>query len=129
MSCTQALSINSGEEKNVIKVTAFLTRKPGMSREQFSAYWRDKHAPLVQSLTSFRSLVRRYVQQHPAEGVPNRLPLAPYDGTAEIWFDDLSDVLKMIGDEHFLSVVAKDEENFLDRSRTAIFVSEETTII
>jgi uncharacterized protein (TIGR02118 family) len=121
--------MNSGEEKNVIKVTAFLTRKPGISREQFSAYWRDKHAPLVQSLTSFRSLVRRYVQQRPAEGVPNRLPLAPYDGTAEIWFDNLSDVLKMIGDEDFLSVVTKDEENFLDRSRTAIFVSEETTII
>jgi uncharacterized protein (TIGR02118 family) len=113
----------------VIKVTAFLTRKSGLSQEQFSAYWRDKHAPLVQSLALFKSLVRRYVQQRPAEGVPDQLPLAPYDGIAEIWFDNLSDVLQLIGNEPFLSVVTKDEENFLDRSRTAIFVSQETAII
>jgi uncharacterized protein (TIGR02118 family) len=113
----------------VIKVTAFLTRKPDLSQEQFSAYWREKHAPLMLSLVPFTSLVRRYVQQHPAEGVSNQLPLAPYDGIAELWFDKLSDVLKLIGNELFLSVVAKDEENFLDRPRTAIFISQETAII
>lgn len=106
----------------MIKVTALVIRKPDLSQEQFSAYWRDKHAPLVLSLTPFTSPVRRYVQQRPAEGVSNQLPLAPYDGIAEIWFDNLSDVLKLIGNELFLSVVAKDEETFLDRSRTAIFI-------
>jgi uncharacterized protein (TIGR02118 family) len=113
----------------LIKLTAFLTRKPGLNQEQFSAYWRDKHAPLVKSLAPFNSLVRRYVQQHPAEGVPTRLPLAPYDGIAEIWFDNLSDTFKLIGNEDFLSVVTKDEENFLDKSRREIFISQETTMI
>jgi uncharacterized protein (TIGR02118 family) len=112
----------------VIKVTAFLTRRPDLSQEQFSAYWRDKHAPLVLSLGPFTSLVRRYVQQRPVEGVPNQLPLVPYDGIAELWFDNLGDVLKLLGHELFLSVVAKDEEHFLDRSRTAIFISQETAI-
>jgi uncharacterized protein (TIGR02118 family) len=121
--------MNSGEEIIVIKLTAFLTRKPGLSQEQFSAYWRDKHAPLVQSLAPFKSLVRRYVQQRPAEGVPDRLPLAPYDGIAEIWFDNLSDAFALIGNEDFLSVVTKDEENFLDRSRREIFISQETAMI
>jgi uncharacterized protein (TIGR02118 family) len=123
------IRIKSGEEIIVIKVTAFLTRKPDLSQEQFSAYWRDTHAPLVLSLAPFTSLVRRYVQQRPAEGVSNQLPLAPYDGIAEIWCDNLSDVLNLIGNELFLSLVAKDEENFLDRSRTAIFMSHETAIV
>jgi len=113
----------------VIKLTAFLTRRPDLSQEEFSAYWRDKHAPLVQSLAPFKLLVRRYVQQRPAEGVPNRLPLAPYDGIAEIWFDNLSDVFELIGSEQFLSAVTKDEENFLDRSRREIFISHETALI
>jgi uncharacterized protein (TIGR02118 family) len=113
----------------VIKLTAFLTRKPGLSLEQFSAYWRDKHAPLVQSLAPFKSLVRRYVQLRPVEDVPNGLPLARYDGIAEIWFDNVSDVFELIGNEHFLSVVTKDEENFLDGSRREIFISQETAII
>jgi uncharacterized protein (TIGR02118 family) len=112
----------------MIKVSVSVARKPGLSREQFSAYWRDKHTPLVLSLASFKSLVRRYTQQRAVEGVPNQMPLAPYDGMAEVWFDNLSDVLKLLGNEHFLSVVAKDEENFLDRSRRAIFVSQENVI-
>jgi uncharacterized protein (TIGR02118 family) len=86
--------IDSGDEDFLIKVTAFLTRKPDLSQEQFSAYWREKHTPLVLSLAPFTSLVRRYVQQRPAEGVTNQLPLAPYDGIAELWFDNLGDVLK-----------------------------------
>jgi uncharacterized protein (TIGR02118 family) len=123
------IRVNFGEDKIVIKLTAFLTRKPGLSHEQFSAYWRDKHAPLVQSLAPFKSLVRRYVQLRPVEGVPNGLPLARYDGIAEIWFDNLRDVFELIRNEHFLSVVTKDEENFLDGSRREIFISQETAII
>lgn len=41
----------------------------------------------------------------------------------------MSDVLKVIGNELFHSVVAKDEENFLDKSRTVIFISEETAMV
>jgi hypothetical protein len=85
--------------------------------------------PLALSLAPLRSLARHYVQQRSAEGVPNQLPLAPYDGIAEVWFDNLDDALKLLGHELFLSVIAKDEENFLDRSRTTIFISEETKVI
>ena len=113
----------------MIKVSVFLIRRPDLSHEQFSTYWREKHAPLALSLAPFKSHVRRYIQQRPAEGVPNQLPLAPYDGIAEVWFDNLSDALKLIGNEPFHSVVAKDEENFLDKSRTAIFISEETAMV
>jgi hypothetical protein len=80
-------------------------------------------------LAPFKSHARRYIQQRPAEGVPNQLPLAPYDGIAEVWFDNLSDVLKVIGNELFHAVVANDEENFLDKSRTVIFISEETAMV
>jgi hypothetical protein len=60
----------------VIKVSAFLTRRPGLTHEQFSQYWKDKHASLVMSLDSFTSSVRRYIQQHSVDKVPGAFPIA-----------------------------------------------------
>ena len=113
----------------MIKVSAFLTRRPDLTREQFSEYWKDKHASLVMSLDSFTSSVRRYIQQHPVNNVPEGFPIAPYDGVAELWFDDLSSALTTFAHQDYASIVAKDEENFLDRTKTVIFLSSESRMI
>jgi hypothetical protein len=34
----------------MIKVSVFLRRRPDLTHEQFSHYWKEKHAPLVMSL-------------------------------------------------------------------------------
>ena len=44
----------------MIKVVSVLQRKPGMSVEDFQAYWLNKHAPIVSRLPG----LRRYVQSH-----------------------------------------------------------------
>ena len=113
----------------MIKVSAFLTRRPDLTHEQFGQYWKDKHASLVMSLDSFTSSVRRYIQQHSVDNVPGALPIAPYDGVAELWFDDLSSALTTFAHQDFASIVAKDEENFLDRTKTVIFLSSESRIV
>ena len=101
----------------MIKVTAFLTRRPGLAQEQFIQYWKDEHAPLVMSLDSFKSHVRHYTQQHPLNNVPGGLPIVPYDGVAELWFDNLSSAMTTFSHPDYASIVAKDEENFLDRTK------------
>jgi uncharacterized protein (TIGR02118 family) len=113
----------------MIKVSAFLTRRPNLTRDQFSEYWKDKHAPLVMSLDSFSSSIRRYVQQHPLNEVPGGFPIPPYDGVAELWFDDLPSALTTFAHQDYASILAKDEENFLDRTKTLIFLSSETMVV
>jgi uncharacterized protein (TIGR02118 family) len=59
------------------KVLIFLTKRKGMSRDDFRRYWRDVHGPLGAAMPG----VRKYVQNHAlADGTP-------FDGVAEMWFD------------------------------------------
>ena len=113
----------------MIKVSAFLTRRPGLTHEQFRQYWKEKHSPLVMSLDVFKTHVRHYTQQHPLNSMPDGLPVVPYDGVAELWLDDLSSLMTISGHQDYASVVAKDEENFLDRTKTVIFLSSESRIV
>jgi uncharacterized protein (TIGR02118 family) len=116
-------------EVSMIKVSVFLTRRPDLTPEQFSQYWKEKHAPLVMSLDVFKTHVRHYTQQHSLNNVPDGFPVVPYDGVAELWLDDLSSVMTISGHHDYASIVAKDEENFLDRSETVMFVSSESRIV
>ncbi|MEE1554544.1 MAG: EthD domain-containing protein, partial [Alphaproteobacteria bacterium] len=63
----------------MIKVITCIKRKPGMSVEDFQAYWRTDHAEVVKGLPN----LRRYIQSHALPGGYRKGEL-PYDGIAEI---------------------------------------------
>jgi EthD domain len=65
----------------MIKVSVFLTRRLDLTHEQFSQYWKDKHASLLMRLDSFTSHLRHYAQQHTLDNVPGGFPILPYDGS------------------------------------------------
>ena len=67
-------------------------------------------------------------QQHNGgvpEGVTAGVTAAPFDGYAEAWFPNMEAVYKVIGSTKWAEIVAKDDENFLDRSKTLVLFSEE----
>jgi uncharacterized protein (TIGR02118 family) len=113
----------------MIKVSIFLTRRPDLTHEQFIQYWKDKHASMLTSLDSFTSSVQRYIQQHALDNVPGGFPIPPYDGVAEVWFDDMPSAMATFSHQDYASIVAKDEENFLDRTKTVICLSSELRIV
>lgn len=100
----------------MIKLTALLPRHPSMTHDEFVAYHKDVHAPLLLGDPLVRRLVRRYEQGHttPAQipGMPQ--PPAFFDGTAELWFDDIADVEALYTDEHYLAAIQPDEARFID---------------
>ena len=112
----------------MIKCSVFLTRRPGISHREFISYCTNHHARLLLSLEEFTSAVRRYTQQHPLES-PAGVPEAPYDGIAELWLDDMDSLQRAFGHEVYASVVAADEERFLDRAKTVMLITEEKYII
>ncbi|MFC1963972.1 EthD domain-containing protein [Chloroflexota bacterium] len=106
----------------MVKLLELLTRKDGLTHEEFSRYWEETHGPLVASMVPG---IKRYVQNHPVR-LPGREP--KFDGIAEIWFEDFQSWRKSA--DWYLSDESKalheDEEKFVNRSKIVVFVAEET---
>ena len=71
----------------MIKSLSLLTRKSGMTHEQFMKHWVETHAPLAHKVPG----LRRYVQNHiTGERTRADIPATEIaiDGIAELWFDD-----------------------------------------
>jgi len=71
----------------MIKSISLLTRKDGLTHEQFVRHWFDIHGPLALKVPE----LRRYVQSHIVE--ERKRPDIPtteveVDGIAELWYDD-----------------------------------------
>ena len=76
----------------MIRIEFPLRRKPGMSRKDFQAYWRDIHGPLA-ARHSTNLGIHRYIQLHTLDDpINDALAEArggmeePYDGVAELWW-------------------------------------------
>lgn len=109
----------------MIKMNLFLTRRSDLTFEEFSDYWMNKHWPIVQTVPAVKEHTIRYVQQHNVGGVPEGMPGAPFDGIAEAWFESFEDLGKVVGSPEWVSIVQKDDLNFLDVSKTQILFTEE----
>lgn len=73
----------------MIKSVGLLTRKHGLSHEEFVKHWYEIHAPLAHAVPG----VRRYVQSHIlAERTRPDIPATDVeiDGIAEIWYDNMA---------------------------------------
>jgi len=71
----------------MFKSLSLLTRRPGLSHEQFVRHWVEIHAPLAHAVPG----VLRYVQNHIVDerrraDIPETE--VAVDGIAELWYDD-----------------------------------------
>lgn len=106
----------------MIKLVYCITRRPGMTLEQFSCYWREVHGPIGRRIPGLRRLVQSHTVPHsPDVGRPG------FDGMAELWFDDMA-AFEAARRSPEWEASSADEANFIDGSRTAIFVTEEHEI-
>lgn len=112
----------------MIKLIVCAVRRHDLTHEQFDAYWRESHGPLVRSVTEFTRHVRRYVQAHIAQAdVPLAQP-GGYDGIAELWFDDVDALNRAFAEPRYLEVIRPDELKFVDLGKTRSFVTEEIEV-
>jgi len=124
----------------MIKITFCLTRKPGLSREEFQDYWFNKHAPLVKS---HREALRiaRYVQMHTgdyemtdvvrAARADGKLENAPdiYDGVAQLWWNSIEDLMTDTPEAQAAGIaLLQDEAKFIDFSKSPLWFGEEKVI-
>jgi uncharacterized protein (TIGR02118 family) len=108
----------------MIKFIIMGKRKKGMTQEEFAKYWKEVHGPKVRN--NVPGLIK-YVQNH-------RINLdddeSTYDSIAELYFEDMNSYNIM--SEWRISekgrIIRDDEPNFMDGSKTVIYLCEEVVM-
>jgi uncharacterized protein (TIGR02118 family) len=118
----------------MIKVVALLRKKEGMPRDDFISYYENRHAPLAQKLIGMGHDYRRnYVyamQGGDKEMVENSdfdvMEHPDFDVMAEVWFPDRTayEASRATSSEVRAQLIL-DEEHFLDRSATRVYLVDE----
>lgn len=113
----------------MIKLIINAVRKPGMSHQAFSEYWRNQHGPLVKSVPEFTRHIRKYVQCHLAgDGVPLGAT-GNFDGVAELWFDNIAAMEQAFSEPRYLEIIRPDELKFVDLPKCVSLITEEVSMI
>jgi uncharacterized protein (TIGR02118 family) len=113
----------------MVKYIICATRKSGLSREEFNAYWRNHHGPLVRSVPEFTRHVRKYVQCHLVVGEVPLGTAGSHDGVAELWFDSVEDLVKAFNEPRYLEIIRPDEQKFVEAAKCISFIAEENPVI
>lgn len=109
----------------MIKVLSLLTRKDGITHEEFVRHWLEVHAPLAHAVPG----IRRYVQSHIVDTLSR--PDIPdtaieVDGIAELWYDDLESFRRAAATPE-MKLLTDDGALFIGRIKT--YVIDEKPII
>jgi uncharacterized protein (TIGR02118 family) len=107
----------------MIKLVYCITKKPGLTDEEFFRYWENVHGPLGARIPGLRKLV-----QSRCLTIPSDRYASDYDGMAELWFDNVEALLAARTSPEW-KASSEDEGNFIDHNKVAYFVSEEHVIL
>jgi uncharacterized protein (TIGR02118 family) len=107
----------------MIKLVYCITKKPGLTDEQFFHYWKDIHGPIGARIAHVRRLVQSQRITIPGDARPT-----DYDGVVELWFDDEAALLAARKSAEW-KASSEDEANFIDHTRVAYLVTREHVIL
>ena len=106
----------------MVKLILLLTRRQGMSVDEFRQYARERHVPVLLQLPGLQRLVINFAE-------PDQTGPPPYDAIAEDWFESFEAMGAAFQSPPGKAVEA-DAVNFLDMSKfQAIPVIEEEAAI
>lgn len=111
----------------MVRLTCLVRRKPGMSPEEFHAYWRERHGPLVAS-SGHGSHVIRYEQHHRPLDDYGEQDDGGYDGVTVQWFASMEEYTASTMEPDFQEIWA-DLKRFLDVDRLAFVLSEDPVVV
>jgi uncharacterized protein (TIGR02118 family) len=117
-----------------IKVFEYLRRTPGMSRDEFHAYWRDVHAPMLADEPDLRRHVKRYELNHrlAEDDARDREDVEVrddgWDGVAVLWFDSIDD-MRALGAEPGMAAIRASAPEFRQDERLIVVTEDPEMIV
>lgn len=112
-----------------VKLLALLKRRSDLSPEQFHAHWSGPHARLFSENPSLREHILAYQQNHRFAEDYARDPSTTWDGLAEQWYSSMEAFSAGAGGAPFSTLIAPDEERFIDRPATQFILSRPAEMI
>jgi uncharacterized protein (TIGR02118 family) len=107
----------------MVKIVYCITKRPDLSHEEFFRYWKNIHAPIGAKIPRLRKLVQSHRINIPGD---NHAPA--YDGIAELWFDNIEDLLAARQSPEW-QASTKDEANFIDHTKVAYLITQEHVLL
>lgn len=120
----------------MIKLVYIVRKRDDVTFKDFSAYWLEKHGPLVRGYAKTLR-ARKYIQSHTvapeigAQLAQSRGMPAGFDGITEVWWDSLEEMNAGFATPEGQEIdraLTEDEARFVDLKRSYIFLTEEHTI-
>ena len=123
------------ERSSIAKLYFPLRCPETMDPAEAQFYWRTRHGPIIRRQAEASGMLR-YVQVHRALDdeldtalrEPRGCVVEPYLGHAEVWFDR-SDARRSPERREAARVAVEDEANFIDFSRSAIWLGKEHVFV
>lgn len=112
----------------MIKAIALLKARPDLSRAAFIEYYETRHVPLIRSLLPQVIEYRRNFLELEGAFISEGTSAPDFEVITEMWYADRPSYDAMLAIATRPDVaqrIAEDEANFLDRSRTRMFLVEE----
>ena len=112
----------------MFKVIALITRRPDMTREQFTTYYANNHVKLVWRVFPWTADYRRNFIDLTQSIISPGLPAPDFDSITEMWFHDRAGYDRMLNvhaEPELDATMKADEGRFMDRTKTRFFIVEE----
>lgn len=113
--------------EDMIRIMAFLSRKPGLSTEEFRDYYENRHVPLIMKLNPLKSYRRHYVESEPQMRNFEKIDC---DVITEMVFEDQAEAdawFEAFASEQVSGPISQDEDAFLDTSSLRVFKTATVT--
>jgi len=127
----------AGKDSPMIKLVHFFHRLPGLSLEECQGYWREEHATLLRKHAAALRVLR-YVQVHTLDSPINdalresRGAMQAYDGLSQFWWkgpDDLETSISTAEGQQAWGELLRDEERFVNTSRSSLWLAKDNPVI
>jgi len=113
---------------NRVKAIALLKKLDSLTREEFIAYYEERHVPLILSLYPMIAEYRRNFADFSGAFVSRDAGAFDFDCVTEFWFDSQADwqaFLARAADPVVTARVLADEANFIASGQTRMFRVDE----
>lgn len=110
-----------------------IKRKPGLTHEDFTAYWQNRHGPLLKSCSGFTRHLRSYTQHVLADQNSTIAGMfgvsGDYDGVAVLEFKSADAMTQAFAEPAYLAEVQPDETNFVDLENCQSFITRPNAVV
>ncbi|EHL02568.1 Dimeric alpha+beta barrel [Glarea lozoyensis ATCC 20868] len=119
--------------QKAVKITIMFKKLDTITNEEFHSHWSNVHPKIFLGVKIVQEKIIKYAQHHVnnevSEGLKAAgLPVADYDGCAEIYARSVEELMSVFQDEEYLRVVVPDEMRFLKRDEAKMILGWEDVL-